>query len=91
MKGISQEKLGEKLGVSFQAVSTWETGKYLPDSEHLPALAKELDLSLDALFAEREKKWRLKPVNYDADHMFTFVCSSPSNSVALPAAAEPPL
>ncbi len=72
-KGMSQEQLGKKLGTSFQAVSTWETGKFLPDSEHLPALAKELDLSLDALFTEREKKWRLKPVNDDAERMFAFV------------------
>ena len=41
-KGLSQEQLGAKLGVSFQAVSTWETGKNIPDAEHLPVLAKEL-------------------------------------------------
>ena len=73
VRGLSQEQLGAKLGVSFQAVSTWETGRFIPDSEHLPELAKVLDLSLDALFAEREKDWTLKPVNYDAGHMFTFV------------------
>ena len=72
-RGLSQEQLGERLDVSFQAVSSWETGKYIPDSEHLPALAKALDLSLDALFAEGEKDWKLKPVNSDADHMYTFV------------------
>ena len=72
-KGLSQEALGEKLGVSFQAVSTWEQGKFIPDSDHLPALAKALDLSLDALFAEEDRAWELKPVNYDCQHMFTFV------------------
>ena len=72
-KGMSQEELAEKLGVSFQAVSTWEQGKFIPDSEHLPMLARELNLSLDALFAEEEKSWELKPVNYDFSHMFTFV------------------
>lgn len=72
-KGLSQEQLGEKLGVSFQAVSTWEQGKFLPDSDRLPELAKVLDLSLDSLFAEEEKNWELKPVNYDVSHMFTFV------------------
>ena len=72
-RGLSQEQLGEKLGVNFQAVSTWEQGKYIPDSVHLPALARELDISLDALFAEEENRWELKPVNYDFSHMFTFV------------------
>ena len=73
VKGLSQEKLADKLGVSFQAVSSWETGKFIPDSDHLPALAKVLDLSLDALFTEEEKDWELKPVNFDPDHMYTFV------------------
>ena len=72
-KGLSQEQLGEKMGVSFQAVSTWEQGKFLPDSDRLPVLAKLLDVSLDSLFAEEEKNWELKPVNYDVSHMFTFV------------------
>ena len=72
-KGMSQEQLGEKLGVSFQAVSSWETGKFVPDPDHLPALSKTLDLSLDALFAEEDRAWELKPVNYDFNHMFTFV------------------
>ncbi len=72
-KGLTREQLGEKLGVSFQAVSTWETGKFIPDSQHLPQLAKVLDLSLDGLFAESEKAWTLKSVNYEVSHMFTFV------------------
>ena len=72
-KRMTQEQLGERLGVSFQAVSTWEQGKFIPDSEHLPMLAEVLDISLDALFAEEEHRWELKPVNYDPSHMFSFV------------------
>ena len=72
-RGLSQEQLAEQLGLSFQAVSSWETGKFVPDSDHLPELAKALDLSLDALFAEGEKDWELKPINYDFEHMHTFV------------------
>ncbi|MBR2664498.1 MAG: helix-turn-helix transcriptional regulator, partial [Clostridia bacterium] len=72
-RGMSQEKLGEKLGVSFQAVSSWETGKFLPDSDHLPALSSALDLSIDALLADENRGWDLKPINYDFGHMFTFV------------------
>jgi len=70
---LSQEQLGEQLGVSFQAVSSWETGKFIPDADHLSALAGVLDISLDSLLAGEERAWDLKPVNYDADHMFTFV------------------
>ncbi len=71
--GLSQEQVAERLDVSFQAVSSWETGKFVPDSDHLPALAKMLGVSLDSLFAEAERDWELKPVNFEASHMFTFV------------------
>ena len=73
VKGLSQEKLADQLGVSFQAVSSWETGKFIPDSDHLAALAKALDLSLDALFVDEEKNWELGRINYDPGHMFTRV------------------
>ena len=72
-KGLTQEQLGERLGVNFQSVSAWEQGKYIPDSEHLPVLARALDISLDALFDPMEHRWDLKPINYDFHHMFTFV------------------
>ncbi len=72
-KGYSQEALAEKLEVSFQAVSSWETGKSKPDPDHLPQLSRVLDLSLDALFAEKTYSWELKPVNSDYSHMYTFV------------------
>ena len=44
--GLSQEQLGEKLGVSRQAVSKWETGKGFPDLKLLEPLAQALDVSL---------------------------------------------
>ena len=49
-KGLTQEKLGEMLGVSSQAVSKWETTSCYPDAELLVPLANALDVSLDALF-----------------------------------------
>ena len=73
VKGLSQDDLGNLLDVSFQAVSSWETGKFIPDSDHLAALAKALDLSLDALFVDEEKNWKLGRINYDPEHMFTRV------------------
>ena len=32
-KGMTQEKLGEKLGVTNKTVSRWENGNYMPDIE----------------------------------------------------------
>lgn len=48
-KGITQEQLGELVGVTTQAVSKWERGG-TPDAELLPALSKVLSVSIDALF-----------------------------------------
>ena len=39
LKGLSQEELAEKIGVSRQAVSKWETGEALPEITKLKALA----------------------------------------------------
>lgn len=52
-KGISQEKLGQSLGVSRQAVSKWETGT-LPDIENLSKLADFFSCSVDFLL-DKEK------------------------------------
>ncbi len=48
-KGMTQEKLAERLGLSAQAVSKWERGITYPDIAYLPALVKALDTSADAL------------------------------------------
>ena len=39
-KCISQEELAEKLDVSRQAISRWETGTALPDANNILALSK---------------------------------------------------
>jgi len=48
-QGLTQEILGEKLGVSFQAVSKWETNQTVPDTTLLPELARTLNISIDKL------------------------------------------
>ena len=48
-RGMSQEELAEKVGVSRQAVSKWETGDAQPDYVKLMALADALEVSLDDL------------------------------------------
>ncbi len=71
-KKLSQEDLGERLGLSGQAVSTWERDEYLPDTKNLIALADALDVTLDSLLRE-DNGWEMKPVNGYFGHMFTFV------------------
>ncbi|MBD5493602.1 MAG: helix-turn-helix transcriptional regulator [Lachnospiraceae bacterium] len=47
--GITQEELGEAVGISGQAVSRWECGG-APDVTLLPAIADKLGVTIDALF-----------------------------------------
>lgn len=50
-KGLTQEKLGEKLGVTNKTVSRWENGNYMPDIEMLSILSEELDVSINELIS----------------------------------------
>ncbi len=47
--GLTQEELGEAVGISGQAVSRWECGG-APDVTLLPAIADKLGVTIDALF-----------------------------------------
>ena len=47
--GLSQGELAERLGVSRQAVSKWETDAGLPDLERLIALSRLYHITLDEL------------------------------------------
>ena len=47
--GLTQEQLANALGISYQAVSKWETGNACPDISMLPLLADLFSVSVDAL------------------------------------------
>ena len=59
-KGLTQNELGERLSVSFQAVSKWERGEALPDISILPDLAKVLETSIDNILLGGEKQIEYK-------------------------------
>ena len=50
-KGLSQETVAEKLGVSRQTISKWETGETLPDIRQAKRLSVLYGLSLDELIS----------------------------------------
>ena len=54
-RGWTQEELGERVGVSAQAVSKWETGQSLPDISQVPLLAKAFGITTDLLFGLGEE------------------------------------
>lgn len=47
--GLSQEELAQKVFVTRQAVSRWETGETLPNIETLKKLSQVLDVSINTL------------------------------------------
>ena len=62
-KGLSQEELAEKLYATRQAVSRWENGETVPNTETLKLLSNFFDVSINTLkepngdFNEEYCKW----------------------------------
>ena len=48
-KDLTQAELGDRLGVTFQAVSKWERGETLPDTALLLDLAEVLETTVDTI------------------------------------------
>ncbi len=59
--GMEQKELAAKLGVHKNTVSSWEIGRTKPDIVLIPAICKELQISLYALFSVEEPKARYTP------------------------------
>ena len=55
-KGITQEDMAEKLGVTPQAVSKWENDISYPDILLLPKIAEMLGVTVDELLSGESKK-----------------------------------
>ena len=53
--GLSQDELAEKVFVTRQAVSRWETGETVPNTETLKLLSKLLDVSINTLLGSPRK------------------------------------
>ena len=54
-KGLSQDELAEKLGVSRQSISLWENGQTQPTIENILALARIFNVSTDAILGNTEE------------------------------------
>ena len=55
-KGLTQDQLAEKLGVTNKTISRWETGKYMPDLSLLKPLSEELGITLNELLSGEKIK-----------------------------------
>lgn len=56
-RGFSQETFGEKLGVSRQSVSKWETDQSVPELDKIVAISEFFGVSTDYLLKETEETY----------------------------------
>lgn len=70
LRGITQEELGEKCGVSSQAVSKWENDISAPDITLLGTLSEIFGISADELLGlKREVATAVKPETIDEERL----------------------
>ena len=55
-KGLSQEAFGERMGVSRQSVSKWETNQSVPELEKIVAISELFEVSTDYLLKDKGQK-----------------------------------
>lgn len=70
LRGITQEELGEKCGVSSQAVSKWENDISAPDITLIGTLSEIFGISADELLGlKREVATAVKPETIDEERL----------------------
>lgn len=71
-RGLTQEELAQRLGLSFQAISKWENAQSMPDITLLPALSKILEVSVDKLlgYVAQDKKITIYEDEYQTEEYY---------------------
>lgn len=87
IRGMTQEELAEKIGVSRQSLSKWENGDAIPDLENAGKIAQALDASLDEL-VNYEQKESLLPMPPKGKHMFGVVQVGEKGQIVIPSQAR---
>lgn len=64
---MSQTELGDKIGVSRQAVTKWETDTGIPDINNIQSLAKVFHISIDTLLSHHIDTPYVSKIEYDLD------------------------
>ena len=74
-QGLSQEQLAEKIGVSRQAITKWETNRGLPDVENMIILAEIFKVTLDELILERINVQESQQDFFESETVYDIDCS----------------
>lgn len=84
---MNQETLAEKLGISRQTLSKWETGEALPDIEKAKQLAEIFDVSVDELLSFDSNRFGLMTPP-KGKHLFGVVKIGEKGQIIIPAKAR---
>lgn len=89
-KGLSQEELADKLAVSRQAISKWERGESLPDTDNLIRLAKLYGVSIDEIVGIKDSGEDAATVEKSAAASPAYASEEKSESGESTSEKEPP-
>lgn len=73
-EGISQEQLAERIGVTRQAITKWETGKGLPDVENMIIIAEIFKTTIDELLMDSVANKVEKRPGYTSETIYDIDC-----------------
>lgn len=87
INNMSQEELADRIGVTRQTLSKYETGESLPDIDKCMALANVFEVTLDDLvnYDSRESGLNVPP---KGKHMFGMVKVGEKGQIVIPAKAR---
>ncbi|WP_239631720.1 LamG-like jellyroll fold domain-containing protein [Paenibacillus sp. H1-7] len=78
-RGLTQEQLAQRLGITYQAVSKWENGQSCPDVILLPLLCDVFQVRMDELFGRSMQRDHLRK-GLTAEYLFNGdACDSSGN------------
>ncbi len=84
LKKLTQEQVAEKLNVSRQTVSKWESGETIPDIYNCCELAKLYEITVDDLINEQ----KFSNINPKGKYIFGLVKIDENNKIIIPKKAR---
>jgi len=79
---LTQEQLAEKLHVSRQTITKWETGVSIPSLEYLIDLSELFGVSIDSLIKEDDCRQEQTETNILEEEMIAFLITAKRNTYA---------
>ena len=72
-KHWTQEETADRIGVTFQAISSWERDQFQPSMDNLQKLAELFQIPIDTLLSDTDPQWLYREKLFDENHMYTFL------------------